>query len=705
MLRFLTVLIAVLSLSSSASSELMTPELLWKLGRVGSPEVSPDGKWLVYTVTRYDLEKNKGNSDLWLLPVAGGEARRLTTHAKSDSGARWSPEGKRIGFISARGDKRQVYAISPFGGEAVRLTEVEEGVANFDWSPRGDRISFTSEVRVDPELKTIYPDLPEAKARIIDDLLYRHWDHWYEGKYSHLFVMDVDGGEPRDLMDRERVHTPLVPFGGRGEIAWSPDGAELCYTAKRVENPESSTDSDLYLVPADGGEHVCITDGMDGFDRNPLYSPDGRWIAFHSMERAGFEADRERLMLYDREQGTVRDLTDNYAHWVGDTAWAADSSGLFFSSPVEGTRQLFRIDLDGNVSRLTEGRHDLNGVAVAGDQLIAKRQSFERPYELVRLPAPPATRPRVFVEAEPRRLRASCRFTAARTQWVLTSVAKTAGFSAILPTSLPSMSSTATLLMIPCSRYGSQIALCVAPRPNRARGATSSPAPWGSWRSPGSRCCAGDAPFHDQDVLLGVGAYDREVLNGGSGAAVTAGVHLALEDVGRGGRSAGRTGAAVVVRTVGGGAAVGVVAAYGSAEPAPFAGAGDIDAVARLEEVYAEVLSHLVAVGVVYADLADESHGAGARLLEVSQHRSRDVLLAPSVEADLQGAVAVFLDAALLEDRTGTGENEGHGYGRTVLVVDLGHPEFLAEQSYRHDWYSSHALPVALLRLAPGHVR
>lgn len=389
MSRLITLLILVsLAACQATARERMSPELLWKLGRVGSPQVSPDGKHVVFTITRYDIKENKGNTDLWLLALEDNSLRRLTTHPKSDSGPSWSPDGKRIGFISSRTDKPQVHAISPFGGEAVRLTDANNGVANFAWSPDGASVSYTSDVRLDKELKELYEDLDKASARIIDDLMYRHWDHWYEGTYSHLFVAPADGtGDPIDLMKDERVHTPLVPFGGGEQIAWSPDGKEMCYTAKKVSNPEESTDSDLYLVSASGGGARCITDGMDGFDKNPLYSPDGRWIAFHSMARAGFEADRERLMLYDRQSGEVRELTTDFDHWVGDTAWMPDSDGLVFNAPIKGTTQVFAIDMGGRVRQVTDGRHNLSGLAVApaGDRLYARRSTTERPYELVRV--------------------------------------------------------------------------------------------------------------------------------------------------------------------------------------------------------------------------------------------------------------------------------------------------------------------------------
>lgn len=374
--------------AQARAGERLTTESLLELARVGTPEVSPDGNTLCFDVTHSDLAKNASNSDVWLLATAGGAPRQLTTHEKADRQPRWSPDGMRIGFLSARAGAPQVFTIDPTGGEAVQLTRVEKGADNFAWAPDGKSLSFTSAVRIDPELKTLYPDLPLANARIIDDLLYRHWDTWNDGTYSHLFVLSLEpGAQPRDLMAGERFDTPLVPNGGPEEIAWAPDSSEICYTAKKCDQPARRTDSDLYVVPVAGGPARCITEGMDGADRYPLYSPDGRWIAFESMERPTFEADRVRLMLFERATGKIRELPVGFDFWAGDLAWSPDSSGLYFTSVARGASQIFKVGLDGNWQMLTAGVHNLSGVAVSpdGKTLYAARCSMLRPNELVSL--------------------------------------------------------------------------------------------------------------------------------------------------------------------------------------------------------------------------------------------------------------------------------------------------------------------------------
>ncbi|MBL8768015.1 MAG: S9 family peptidase [Planctomycetes bacterium] len=380
----------VVALAASApAGELMTPELLWKLGRVTAPRPSPDGKHLLFEVTQFDLAKNSGNADVHVLDLATGESRRLTTFEKSDSDAVWSPDGSRIAFVSSRDGTPQIWAMRVDGGEAVKLTSDPDGVANILWSPDGAHFAYTKEVRVDPELKDLYADLPLANARVIDRLLYRHWDAWAEGKYSHLFVVGADGSGARDLMPGERCHTPDPPNGDRGELAWSPDGKELCYTAKKVANPARSTDTDLYVVSLETGATRNITEGRDGFDRNPAYSPDGKWIAFLSMARPTFEADRQAVMLFDRATGAIRELSGGVDVSFNAIAWAPDSSGIYAEGVTRATGQVFRFDLAGLGKQLTTGRHDLVGVAVSpdGSTLYAQRSTTERPYEIVAFPA------------------------------------------------------------------------------------------------------------------------------------------------------------------------------------------------------------------------------------------------------------------------------------------------------------------------------
>ena len=381
--------LAIALVPGAPAQQRLTPELLWKLRRVGDPQLSPGGGALLYAVRTYDIEANRGTSQVYLLDLEQGGRRQLTSQG-SNFQARWSPDGKRIALLSTRNGAPQVFVLPTDGGEARQVTAVDGGVSNMAWSPTGDHFSFTADVKLDADLLDRHPDLPEANARVFDSLLIRHWDQWKDGTYSHLFVVPADGGQARDLMAKERFDTPVKPFGGGEQIAWSPDGKELCYTAKKVAGAKwtESTDNDLYVVPVGGGAAVNLTDGMEGYDQEPAYSPDGRYIAFHSMEHAGFESDRNRIMVYDRTTGGIRELTVGFDQSAHSTAWAADSKSVFFDSDVQGTTQIYRLAVGGGQpTQISKGRYQFVGPVPDpdGSSVYCVRQRTERPYEIVEL--------------------------------------------------------------------------------------------------------------------------------------------------------------------------------------------------------------------------------------------------------------------------------------------------------------------------------
>ncbi|MHC5066306.1 MAG: prolyl oligopeptidase family serine peptidase [Planctomycetota bacterium] len=381
--------------SAAGAQERMSPELLWQLQRISDPQLSPDGKKLLYHQRSYDLKANSGRTQIVLMDLASGDTKTLSRPGSSFN-ARWSPDGSQIAFLANRDGAAQIHVMDAAGTVAVQVSDHPGGVSNLAWSPKGTHFSFTSEVKLDQQVTDIYPDLPQAKARLYDDLLVRHWDHWKPGTYSHLFVITVGGGEARDLMAGERVDTPLKPFGGGEQIAWSPDGKQLCYTAKRVDNPESSTNSDLYLVSIEGGEHRNLTEGMPGYETNPSFSPDGSKLAFQSMARGGFEADRNRLMVLELGSAEITELTVGFDQMVDEFVWAPDGYSLILSSDYHGSRPLYRIAARGSEpERITSGRFHFGSLIPSpdGKSLLALRQQTERPFELVRLDlnATPAT--------------------------------------------------------------------------------------------------------------------------------------------------------------------------------------------------------------------------------------------------------------------------------------------------------------------------
>ncbi len=382
-LRNLSVLLAAITVGSFAG-ERMTPELLWSLGRVGGPAVSPDGQWAVYSVRHYDWRENTGWSNLWLANLDSGENRQLTSGRHSDGSPSWTPDSRAVYFSSNRSGASQAYRIRLDGGEAVQVSQFDASFGNLLLAPSGDYLLFTREVKLEDNVHDMFADLPKADAKLYEDLKFRHWDSWHEGSYSHLFTAGLDGGGARDLMPGQKTDTPLKPFGGRSEIAVSPDGREICYTAI-AGRPADSTDSGLYLVSKDGGEAKLITAGMNGYDVEPRYSPDGKYIAFLSMSTPGYESDRNRIMLYDRKTGQIRELTKGRDQTVSGIQWL-DATTIVFNAPLKGSIQLYALDIGSGSSRqITRGRHNLSSFATGGGKLVALKSTHERPYELYRV--------------------------------------------------------------------------------------------------------------------------------------------------------------------------------------------------------------------------------------------------------------------------------------------------------------------------------
>jgi dipeptidyl aminopeptidase/acylaminoacyl peptidase len=381
MLRTVIAVFALLALASA--QQRLTPELLQALHRVGELAASPDGRYLAWTVRSPDLAANRSRAVVHCLDLAGTDGPRAIGEGSSPV---WLPDGRSLAFVDAAG----IAVHSLADGTTARLEPpaARPGPQNLSWSPAGDRFAFTAAVAVDPPVTAAHPDLPAANARAYDDLMVRHWDAWLDGSYSHLFVQQVGSAAALDLLAGERVHTPLPPFGGAEQIAWSPDGRELCYTARRVPNPEASTDSSLWVVPATGGASRNLTPELPGYDQDPVYSPDGRWIAFGSMARAGFEADRLRLMLHERATGRNFDLLPDFDASAHEVRWSKDSRRLYFTVEVEGTTQIYTTAIESpRAVAVTRGRHALGGLQVApdGQALYALRATMERPNEVVRI--------------------------------------------------------------------------------------------------------------------------------------------------------------------------------------------------------------------------------------------------------------------------------------------------------------------------------
>jgi dipeptidyl aminopeptidase/acylaminoacyl peptidase len=396
--RRLILALVTVALSSAwpghaTAQEVMTPERLWQLERMSVPVVAPAGDMLAFTITRHDIAQNRGRTDLYLVPVEGGQPRRVT-EIERVSGPQWRPDGKRIGFLATRDGDTQLWEVAADGADLRQVSRIEGGIANFRYAPNGTHVSFTRRVRVDPTIADRHPDLPNANAQIIDELMYRHWDRWHDGRYSHLFLAEYrDGtlGEPRDLMPDARFDTPLPPFGGVDQIDWSPDGTRIAYTSKAVAGTKAaqSTNSHIFVYELASGGTTNITEWNPGYDVEPVFSPDGRFVAWLSMEREGYEADRNRIFVHDFASGKPRELTVGFDLDAHNLAWAPDGRALFFTAETRGTVHIYEAPLDGSIRQVTEGVHDYGRPRVVrtatGAALVATRMSMSEPADLYRV--------------------------------------------------------------------------------------------------------------------------------------------------------------------------------------------------------------------------------------------------------------------------------------------------------------------------------
>ena len=381
----------------------LTPEVMWKMRRVGSTEVSADGSLVLYTVTDYSMEENRGVTRIYTHDLNTGKVTELTDTSSNNTAARWGGDSN-IWFLSNRSGAMQVWRMAADGSNPTQITNVEGGVEDFGVNNDCSALHYVKAVQVKAVRSAdVHPDMDKSKARIYDDLMARHWDYWDEGEYRHIFVAPIEGdtmGEARDIIGAQAAwDAPLAPFFDGGEICWSPDGGSIAYTCKPLAGAEYavSTDSDIFVyniaqnqsvnICKQGVERLALNgkqcgEAFVGYDKYPVWSPDGSKIAFRSQRRAGNEADKERLFIYCTKSGKMKELTANFDYHANNVVWADDTT-LYFIAPIEATHQICRVTTAGNdVEVITSGDHDITSFTLGAGRCIATMQNISMATEI-----------------------------------------------------------------------------------------------------------------------------------------------------------------------------------------------------------------------------------------------------------------------------------------------------------------------------------
>lgn len=382
-----------------AAQNVLSPEKLFQLKRVGEPILSPNGQKLVYSARSYDLKENKGNTDLYIYDFKTNITKELVADQSSNEASpSWSSDGLKVYFLNDKGGSSQLWSINADGTGLIQNTTLEQDINMYGISPIGENIWLAMDVKIQAVTgNEIYSDLPKATGKVYDDLMMRHWDSWEDGVYSHIFVATLQDAKiiskPVDLMPGEAYDSPVKPFGGPEQLAWSPDGKTLAYTCKRSTGLHyaTHTNSDVYLYSIDTKKTNNVSGGMKGYDLNPAFSPDGKYLVWQSQEMDGNEADRIRLFLYDRELKTKSEITVNFDHNAESPAWSSDSRKIYFLSVINATQQIFYYDFQSTkgspIRQLTNDIADFTSMTIAKsssnkDLMVCTRMTMSEPTDL-----------------------------------------------------------------------------------------------------------------------------------------------------------------------------------------------------------------------------------------------------------------------------------------------------------------------------------
>ncbi len=369
------------------TGDTMTPEIMWMFGRVGEVAISPDKKTVLFGVKYFDIADNKGNNELYTMSVNGENQTKITETAGSEFNICFRPDGKKIGFLYADDSGIQLWEMNTDGTERTKITDIPNGINGFKYSPDQTKIIFIQEVDLVEHPVDIYPDLPLATARVYDDLMFRHWDTWTES-YSHIFIADYNGKAVTniiDIMKDEKYDAPNKPNGGMEQITWAPDSKSLAYSCVKKYGTDYaiSTNSDIYIYELSTKQTKNITEENLGYDTQPTFSPDGKFIAWSSMKRDGYESDQNRLFIMDLKNEEKQNLSETFDQNAENLEWAEDSKTIYFSSDYHARYQIYKAEIEkAEITALTKGDYNFHTVLAANDILIVTMHSISKPTEI-----------------------------------------------------------------------------------------------------------------------------------------------------------------------------------------------------------------------------------------------------------------------------------------------------------------------------------
>lgn len=367
----------------------MTPEILWAMGRLSDVQIAPDGEKLLYGVSYYSVEQNKSNRELYSMNADASDVKQVTKTAKSEYNARWTDNGNTITFMTAESGSMQVWKMNADGTSRQQISNIKGGIDGFILSPDQQKIVYIAQVKYGKRTIDKYPDLPKASGKIVNDLMYKHWDEWVES-VPHPFIADFTNNQITnavDILEGEPFESPMKPFGGSEQIAFSPDSKSVAYTCRKKTGLEYSlsTNSDIYLY--DIASHKTIKNlsiGNMGYDINPTFSPNGQYVAWESMERDGYESDKNRMMVLDLKTGNRQYISENKDQSFAGYVWDTDSENIYALSTWHATTQIYKANIaNRQFTQITTGKHDFGGiVGVAKTGLLATRHSMSMPDDI-----------------------------------------------------------------------------------------------------------------------------------------------------------------------------------------------------------------------------------------------------------------------------------------------------------------------------------